>query len=223
MLGSLARVVRSAHTLSDVILRRGREPASSTPDPAAAERDSGTDSGPPGHSRSGKGRPTPKRRDVQKRRGGPLQAPPANRREAYARTRAGQRERRTQVKQAGRTGDTRNLMPRDAGPVRRLVRDIVDARRNIATIFIPLAVLTFAATAIHNRQLQAVGAAMFYSAFLIMIVDSVLLTRKVRRTVAERFPDEAKQRGLAFYAISRSTVIRRLRMPKPQVRPGAKV
>ncbi|MDQ6650112.1 MAG: DUF3043 domain-containing protein [Actinomycetota bacterium] len=201
-----------------MILRRGRQPAPPPPDPAGTPS---TDRG--GVAGAGKGRPTPKRRDVQKRRGGPLPPPPANRREAYARTRASQRERRSTVKQAGRTGDERNLLPRDAGPVRRLVRDVVDARRNIATIFIPLAVVTLGATIIHNKQLQVVGAAMFYSAFLIMIVDSVLLMRTVRRTVAARFPEAPAQRGLAFYAISRSTVIRRLRMPKPQVRPGAKV
>ncbi|GAC1322878.1 MAG: DUF3043 domain-containing protein [Mycobacteriales bacterium] len=201
-----------------MILRRGRQPASPSSDPTSSD-----DADPAGVPAAGKGRPTPKRRDVQKRRGGPLQAPPANRREAYARTRASQRERRASVKQSGRSGDERALLPRDAGPVRKLVRDIVDARRNVATVFVPLAVVTLGATVIHNRQLQTVGAAMFYSAFLIMIVDSVLLMRTVRRTVSARFPDGSGQRGLAFYAISRSTVIRRLRVPKPQVRTGSKV
>ena len=42
------------------------------------------------------------------------------------------------------------------------------------------------------------------------------------RTIAERFPDE-KRRGAVWYGISRSTMIRRWRFPKPEVQVGAKV
>src|SRR4051812_37129839 len=72
---------------------------------------------------TGKGRPTPKRRDAEKRRTGPVAPPPTNRREAARRMRAETKERRTLARQALRTGDERYLPARDQGPERRLVRN----------------------------------------------------------------------------------------------------
>jgi len=53
------------------------------------------------------------------------------------------------------------------------------------------------------------------------IFDWFILTRRVKREVAKNFPD-ASTRGLGMYAWSRSTQLRRLRAPKPNVSPGRK-
>ena len=52
-----------------------------------------------------------------------------------------QREDRSQQMTALRAGDERNLPPRDRGPVRRYVRDVVDARRSVAEFFLPFALV----------------------------------------------------------------------------------
>jgi hypothetical protein len=41
--------------------------------------------------------------------------------------------------------------------------------------------------------------------------------------VADRFPEQQKTRGLIWYGISRATMIRRWRFPKPEVPLGADV
>ena len=46
--------------------------------------------------------------------------------------------------QALREGDERHLPPRDRGPVRKYVRDIVDSRRSVAEYFLPLALVILA-------------------------------------------------------------------------------
>jgi hypothetical protein len=57
-----------------------------------------------------------------------------------------------------------------------------------------------------------------------LIVDSFVLGRKIKRKVAERFPDGSqKTRGLVWYGISRATMIRRWRFPKPDVPVGADI
>jgi hypothetical protein len=60
--------------------------------------------------------------------------------------------------------------------------------------------------------------AAWFGFFLLVVVDSFVLARKIRRAVTERFPDtKVRMRGLAWYGISRSTMIRRWRFPKPEV------
>jgi hypothetical protein len=70
---------------------------------------------------------------------------------------------------------------------------------------------------------RAYASYLLFGFFLLLIVDSVVLSRKVKRTVAERFPETTKTKGVVWYAISRSTMIRRWRFPKPEVALGADV
>ncbi len=51
-------------------------------------------------------------------------------------------------------GDERYLLARDQGPVRRFVRDLVDARRNVLGLFMPSALtLLFVMFAVPQLQL----------------------------------------------------------------------
>jgi hypothetical protein len=52
-----------------------------------------------------------------------------------------------------------------------------------------------------------------------MLVEGIFVGRKVKALAAERFPRESN-RGLALYAAMRALQIRRLRMPKPRIKPG---
>lgn len=180
---------------------------------------------------AGKGRPTPKRREAQNRQRGPIAPPPRTQREAMKRSRSNKEERK-QAAAARRAasaerrermadGDERYLLPRDKGPVRAYVRDLVDARRNLAGLFMPLAGvifvgLFFPVPAVTN-YITMVSTLML----LAMLIEGVMQGMAVVRRVRAKFP-EATDRGvsLGWYAFVRSSQIRRIRMPKPRVKPG---
>ena len=165
---------------------------------------------------SGKGRPTPKRSEAQGRRTGPPPPPPTTRKEAYKRMRAQQASRRTESRQGAARGDDSYLPARDRGPVRKLVRDVVDTRRNVGSFFLVIAAVALIGTVVPNIAIRGYASMLLFAFFLLLIVDSFVLARKINRAVAERFPD-APRRGVAWYGISRATMIRRWRFPKPDV------
>ena len=58
----------------------------------------------------------------------------------------------------------------------------------------------------------------------VMVIDAVLLSRKVNKAVEAKFPDNTETRGkLGLYAVSRATQLRRSRTPAPRVERGEKV
>ena len=172
----------------------------------------------------GKGRPTPKRTEAQGRRPGPPPPPPTTRKEAYQRTRQQQALRRTDTRAGMVRGDEASLPARDRGPVRRLVRDVVDARRNAGSFFLLVAALVLVGYFIPNPAVQSYTVFVWFAFFLLIAVDSVFLGRRIKKKVLERFPDQPhRMKGLVWYGISRATMIRRWRFPKPQVALGADV
>jgi Protein of unknown function (DUF3043) len=173
---------------------------------------------------AGKGRPTPKRNEAQGRRAGPPPPPPTTRKEAYKRMRQTQASRRVESRQGAARGDDNYLPARDRGPVRKLVRDVVDSRRNVGSFFLAIAAVALIGTIVPSIVIRNYASFLLFGFFLVMIVDSVVLSRRIKRTVAERFPKGDHQtRGLVWYGISRSTMIRRWRFPKPDVPLGADV
>jgi Protein of unknown function (DUF3043) len=199
-----------------------REPAETTP--ATATGDAGVESEGRVVTTSGKGRPTPKRNVAQGRRPGPPPPPPTTRKEAYKRMRATQAARRTESRAGMARGDDSYLPARDRGPVRKLVRDVVDSRRNVGSWFLVIAGVALVGTLVPSLVVRAYASYVLFGFFLILIVDSVILSRKVKAKVAERFPDgNVKTKGVVWYAISRSTMIRKWRFPKPEVPLGADV
>jgi hypothetical protein len=63
-------------------------------------------------------------------------------------------------------------------------------------------------------QLGAI--ALMYAMLIIAVIDGILLSRKIRKAVEEQFPG-TPTKGLGMYAWLRSTQMRRLRAPHPQV------
>jgi hypothetical protein len=195
--------------------RTSTEPASSdhtTADPASAN-DGQVKQG-------GKGRPTPKRRDAQPYRR-PLGGPPKDRKDAVRRQREEARLRRAGVRDAMASGDDKYLPARDKGPVRRYVRDVVDSRRSVAEYFLPAALVSFLISSFGARSatLGLVASLAFYGMMLLIAVDSIFLNRRLRSELAANFPGQST-RGVGFYALTRSLMIRRMRFPKPQLKRG---
>jgi hypothetical protein len=172
--------------------------------------------------KQGKGRPTPRRSDTQKRRTGPVTPPPTNRREAARQLRAKQAENRQRIKQGTARGDERAMLPRDAGPVRRLVRDFVDARRSLGFLLLPIALLVVFAGVTGNVALQALTFGIWLATLLGVALDMGLAGTQLRKALIAKFPDE-RRRGHIFYGLLRTTVIRRFRTPKPQVVRGQRI
>jgi hypothetical protein len=169
------------------------------------------------------GQTTPKRRETIRRT---IEKPPADRKEQAKRLREKARQERVEARAGQLAGDQKYLLPRDRGPERALVRDIVDSRRTIGTWFFGL---TFVVMLIgFNRALNPsvyLAANLLFLLFaLATAVDSYLITRKVNRLVTERFPNtEQRMRSLYFYAIMRGISFRFIRNPKPKIKPGAKI
>src|SRR3954451_12076876 len=88
---------------------------------------------------NGKGRPPPRRSEPQGRRPGPPPPPPTTRKEAYRRMRETQAAGRSTARSAAAAGNEAYLPRRDQGPVKKLVRDVVDARRNVGSLFLVVA------------------------------------------------------------------------------------
>ena len=195
--------------------RRDRAAATTVPDDAA-------DLTPQLVKATGKGRPTPKRVEAQGRRPGPPPPPPTTRKEAYKRQREQQASRRAQTRAGMARGEEQYLPARDRGPVRRLVRDVVDSRRNLGSLFLAIAALLLVSLFVPSATLKAWATIVLYAFFLVLIVDSFLLSRRIKRVLAARLPKE-NTRGAVWYGVSRATMPRRWRYPKAEVPLGAEV
>ncbi|WP_293036277.1 DUF3043 domain-containing protein [Mycobacterium sp.] len=187
-----------------------------------------------------KGRPTPKRNEARRTaKKGPIAPAPMTSSEARARRKslAGpklSREERRADKTANRArmsdrrsrmmaGEDGYLLPRDQGPIRRYVRDVVDSRRNLLGLFMPSTLfLMFAMFGVPQLQLWVSPAMLALMA--VMSVDGLILGRKVSKLVDAKFPKNTESRWkLGLYAAGRASQMRRLRAPRPQVKHGASV
>jgi hypothetical protein len=169
----------------------------------------------------GKGRPTPKRAEAQGRRPGPPPPPPTTRKEAYKRSREQQAAARGSQRAAALAGDESALPARDRGPARRLVRDVVDTRRNAGSYFLAVAGLVLIGYFIPSPAVQSYTVYVWFAFFLVIVADSFVLGRKIKRVLAERQPDhKEKTRTLVWYGISRATMVRRWRFPKARLSLG---
>jgi hypothetical protein len=182
-----------------------------------------------GHT-PGKGRPTPKRRDAEGRRRGPAPPPPKTQRESARLARQNRANRAERRKDAAdrrsrmMAGDQSALLARDRGPVKAYVRDVVDSRRHLTGLFMPLAGLVLLSVTMPLPQIQQVISYACMALMLGMALEATLLGRQVVGKARERFPKEdIRGLSLGWYVFARASQIRRLRVPKPRVQVGDQV
>ena len=120
-------------------------------------------------------------------------------------------------------GDEAYLLPRDKGPIRRYVRDVVDSRRNLLGLFMPSTLaLLFVSSAVPQLQLYMSPAMLGLMA--VMGVDAFMLGRKVNKMVDAKFPSNTESHWkLGLYAAGRASQMRRMRTPRAQVERGSSV
>ncbi|MEO0312988.1 MAG: hypothetical protein RL140_218 [Actinomycetota bacterium] len=171
----------------------------------------------PANNSNGKGRPTPARKEREAARKKPLVAP---------RTKEGKKasaEERRKANIAARegyaAGDDRYLTKRDAGPVKRLIRDYVDSRWfTTGEILLPAMVLAVFITAPGLADILNVVVLVIFGVFLL---ESFLLTRGVKKIIAKKFGNK-DEKGVWLYVAFRALYPRFFRLPRPQVARGTK-
>lgn len=165
---------------------------------------------------SGKGRPTPRRRDREAQARRPLVP------NSRAERRAKLREQRDRARIGLANGEERYLPLRDRGPQRRWVRDYVDARWNFGEFLIPMMFAVIVATFIPSMEAQFTAIIILWVFFALSIADSMWLGRKVKRAMEAKFGAEKVEAGVRWYAAMRGLQMRSLRLPKPMVKRGEK-
>ncbi|MFC4021208.1 DUF3043 domain-containing protein [Micromonospora sp. GCM10011542] len=162
-----------------------------------------------------KGRETPKRPVAGRRPAGPTR--PLTKEE--------ERERRRQLRAEAASEFRREGGPRDRGPERLLARNVVDSRRTVGTWFFGGALIVLIGSNSAMPPLVRLISNVLWGALALgVLVDSVLICRRIGKLVRERFPKTDQRMGsLYLYAVMRSITFRRMRAPAPQVAIGDKV
>jgi Flp pilus assembly protein TadB len=156
-----------------------------------------------------KARPTPTRKEAE-----------AARRQRVNRPMTGRQARQVAARQA-RAERMKTLAVREQTPEKALMRDYVDARLNLGEFLLPSVVVILAITLLGSYfpNVAIYTTLVMYLFILAVIVDGSLMWRGFKRVLAERFPN-APTRGLLMYGMTRSTQIRRFRLPPPRIKRG---
>lgn len=168
--------------------------------------------------RTGKGAPTPTRRE----REAALQRPlvPGDRKQANKDARAKMGDARERARLGMAAGEERFLPERDKGAQRRYTRDWVDARFNVGEFMIPIMFVVIILTFLPDLTVQSVGILVLWIFFAAAVLDCVWLSYRLKKKLKERFKVDDAQRGTAWYASMRALQLRVMRLPKPQVKRG---
>ncbi len=168
-----------------------------------------------------KGAPTPKRSAAQANRRQPYQAP-SDRKTASRQSRTVNRAERIRRTDAYQRGETWALPPKDQGPVRALARDVVDARRSVGEYYMILVIVAVAALLALPDSLKYLADLLVLVLIAAIAIEGWFVGQRVKRLAAERYPGQST-RGVVGYAMFRGVNLRRLRMPKPRVKPGDRI
>jgi hypothetical protein len=187
---------------------------------APADKAVVTDSMQPRDPQAKKGRPTPKRSEAQSQRRSVANTS-TSRKDAAKRQRSERRAQLDRQRQALAGGDERYLPVRDKGPVRKFAREFIDSRFNVAEFFLPMAVVILVLSMVRVGSLQTIALLLWLVVIVLIVLDSFVTSFRLRKQLAERFPDQ-NRRGAVAYALMRSLQMRRLRLPKPQTKRGAR-
>jgi len=174
----------------------------------------------------GKGRPTPRRKDQQAKNLHPVV--PKDRQAAKREARAARDEAWKRQSQAMVTGEEKYLPAREKGPVKRYIRDFVDARFNLGEFFMPLVFVLLILSFGFSRILPQYPLVSFYTVLamngylLLAIADAVWCWTRLRRRLNGKFGVErVKNEGtIFFYIMSRCFMLRRWRRPAALVKRG---
>jgi hypothetical protein len=165
-----------------------------------------------------KGRPTPTRKEAEAARRERAKSG-MDKKAAKKLLRERQAESNAKVRAGMRSGDERYLPARDQGPIKRFIRNYVDARLSIAEFLLPLLLVIMILQYSGNDAMVRISSQLWGVTLLMVTLDTGWLLFRLKRAVRAKFPDESL-RGTTFYTILRVLQLRWMRMPKPQVKIG---
>lgn len=165
-----------------------------------------------------KGRPTPTRKEAEAAARKRAKAG-MDKKAAAKMTRERRAEANAKMREGMRSGDERYLPARDQGPLKRFIRNYVDARLSIAEFLLPLLIIIMILQYSGSPQLVATSSQLWSVTIVVVILDTLWMLFRLKRALRAKFPDESLK-GTTFYTILRVLQLRWLRMPKPQVKIG---
>jgi hypothetical protein len=172
-----------------------------------------------GTSESGKGRPTPKRKEAESARKQGISVPKdpkAARRAARDRD----REARAKSRAGLMAGDPAYFPRRDAGPVKAQVRDYVDRRRTVGEFFVPFAFVVLLLGLVNNPTVQTTVVYVWTSVLLLVVLDTILVGILLGRSLRKDYPEKSDRKGAVSYGVLRALQLRRFRIPPPRIKAG---
>jgi hypothetical protein len=171
------------------------------------------------NSETGKGRPTPKRKEAESARKQGITVPKDPK---AARRAARERDREARAKsRAGlMAGDPAYFPRRDAGPVKAQVRDYVDRRRTVGEFFVPFAFVVLLMGLINNPTVQATVVYVWTSVLLLVVLDTILVGILLGRSLRKDYPEKSERKGAVSYGVLRALQLRRFRIPPPRIKAG---
>jgi len=173
---------------------------------------------------AGKGRPTPKRSEVERARRQPYTPPPTDRKAAAGQQRDRRRAEQKRRMDAMKRGEEWALAARDKGPVRALARDYIDSRRFIVSEYILFGVfaLLFIIFALGSSKNSAVVLYIELGIVGVIAIESLFYGTMVTRLAKQRLPGEST-RGIVWYVAKRSLRLRVSRVPPARVQRGESI
>jgi Protein of unknown function (DUF3043) len=172
---------------------------------------------------AGKGRPTPKRSEAERKRYQPITG--SSRAPAAPRTpeeKQKARNERAKRYESMKRGEEWALNPRDRGPVRALARDYVDSKRRVSEYYMYVLIVLVVALFTRSKVAQDYISPLILVLVVVILIDAQLIRRALAKLIAERLPGQST-RGVTLYAVMRALQIRRFRVPAPRVHPGDKI
>ncbi|MGW0433800.1 DUF3043 domain-containing protein [Micromonospora sp. NPDC003197] len=132
------------------------------------------------------------------------------------------RERRRQLRAESAAEFRVEGGPRDKTPERLLARNVVDSRRTVGTWFFGGALIVLVGSSPGMPPIVQLVSNLLWGALALgVVVDSILISRKIKKLVRARFPKTSERMGsLYLYAIMRAITFRRMRTPVPRVELG---
>ncbi len=193
---------------------RSRQADSSAP--ADTQPESGTEKNP-----QGKKGPTPRRKDREAENLRPLV--PADRKEAERQARAQMRQRQQEAREGVARGDEQFLRESERGPQKKFVRDTVDARFTFGEFLIPVMLIVLLLNFYPDPRVAVVGFLVTFIGIGIALIEGVILGAVIRKRIGRVVGPDAVERGIILATVARCMQIRRMRLPRPQVRRGERI
>jgi hypothetical protein len=128
--------------------------------------------------------------------------------------REARRARAAEYRAAMNSGDVSKLPAKERAPERIMARDIVDQRRNLGPPLLAVIVIAYVVGLAPSTATRAASFYLLPLCLIAIIVDSVLVSRKVTREVSARYPNSTVK--VKAYSAQRAVIPARWRQPRPR-------